>query len=80
MVLPEETGVLMTKDAKFFFQMHYTRERQGGARRQPHGPVLPQGRAEVPVPQRRDGEAELKIPREHQGAHRVGVADVRRTT
>ena len=24
MVLPQETGVLMKKDAKFFFQMHYT--------------------------------------------------------
>ena len=24
MVLPQETGVLMKKGAKFFFQMHYT--------------------------------------------------------
>ena len=62
MVLPQETGVLLKKGAKFFFQMHYTATGKQARDVTPHGPVLPQGHAAVPVPQRRDGAASLKIP------------------
>ena len=76
----QETGVLIKKGAKFFFQMHYT------VSGKPARDVSRMGmyfRKDAPKYQIRSAVMSKPIVEdsvEHQGSHRVGLEDVRPTT